>query len=250
MATVIVLVGCYYGYNAERRARSAWERRRRSRWCSTSCSCISSACSARRSSGARTHAPRSEAEPWLTIPEHGERTSGPTSLDESRRQRPPTRCRRRTSSKGAGRRASRRGARGAPAECRRERPATAAAVGRRRARARPRGRRRVPVAHRDQPPDRRPGRRRVHRRAQGLRPQQDPARPEHGPPRGQDLDDPRPVGHRQVGLHQAHGRPALPRRGRRRSCTASRCRTCPTTSCSRCARSSASCSRTARCSAR
>src|SRR4051794_15846724 len=33
-------------------------------------------------------------------------------------------------------------------------------------------------------------------------------------------------------------------------CTASRCRTWPTTSCSRCARSSASCSRTARCSAR
>jgi hypothetical protein len=43
-------------------------------------------------------------------------------------------------------------------------------------------------------------------------PQPDPARPQHGDPRGQDLDDPRPVGDREVRLHQAHGRPAVPRR--------------------------------------
>ena len=33
MATVIVLVGCYYGYTAERRARSEWAPLPRSRWC-------------------------------------------------------------------------------------------------------------------------------------------------------------------------------------------------------------------------
>ena len=54
----------------------------------------------------------------------------------------------------------------------------------------------------------------VHRRAQGVRPQPRAARPEPRHPRGQDLDDPRPVGHRQVGLHQAHGRPAVPRQRR------------------------------------
>ena len=48
-----------------------------------------------------------------------------------------------------------------------------------------------------------------------LRPQHDPQRPEPGHPRQPDLDDPGAVGHRQVGLHQAHGRPALPGRGRR-----------------------------------
>ena len=71
------------------------------------------------------------------------------------------------------------------------------------------------MAHRQAAPDRRRGRRRVRRGAQGVRPQQDPARPEPRHPRGQDLDDPRPVRHRQVGLHQAHGRAALPRRRRR-----------------------------------
>ena len=74
--------------------------------------------------------------------------------------------------------------------------------------------RRVPVAHRQAAPARRRGRGRVHRRPQGVRPQQDPPRPEHGPARGQDLDDPRAVGHRQVRVHQAHGRPALSRRRR------------------------------------
>ncbi len=39
--------------------------------------------------------------------------------------------------------------------------------------------------------------------------------PEHGDAREQDLDDPRTVGYRQVGLHQAHRRAALPRPGRR-----------------------------------
>ena len=59
-----------------------------------------------------------------------------------------------------------------------------------------------------------------------------------------------PVGHREVGLHQAHGRAALSRRGRRAGPRRVGPRAWPTTSCSRCARSSASCSRTARCSAR
>ncbi len=56
---------------------------------------------------------------------------------------------------------------------------------------------------------------RVHRRAQVVRAQPRPARAEHGPARGQDLDDPRAVGHGQVGLHQAHRRAAVPRPGRR-----------------------------------
>ncbi len=56
---------------------------------------------------------------------------------------------------------------------------------------------------------------RVHRRQEVLRPQHDPERLEHGRPGRADLDDPRPVGHRQVRVHQAHGRPALPGRGRR-----------------------------------
>ena len=51
MATVIVLVGCYYGYNASG-GRSGWVRRPPSRWWSTSSRYISSACSVRSSSGA------------------------------------------------------------------------------------------------------------------------------------------------------------------------------------------------------
>ena len=43
-------------------ARSAWAPRPRSRWCSTSCSCTSSACWGRSSSGARTHGRQSEVE--------------------------------------------------------------------------------------------------------------------------------------------------------------------------------------------
>ncbi len=43
---------------------------------------------------------------------------------------------------------------------------------------------------------------------------EDPPGPEHGPAGGHGLDDPRAVGHRQVGLHQAHGRAAVPRPGR------------------------------------
>ena len=62
---------------------------------------------------------------------------------------------------------------------------------------------------------RRHRRRGVHRRQEVVRPQHDPQRPEPGHPRRPDLDDPGPVGHRQVGVHQAHGRPALPGRGRR-----------------------------------
>ena len=59
-----------------------------------------------------------------------------------------------------------------------------------------------------------------------------------------------PVGHGQVGVHQAHRRAALPRRGRRDRARQCRSPASPTPSCSRCARSSACCSRTARCSAR
>ena len=76
------------------------------------------------------------------------------------------------------------------------------------------------------------------------------ARAEHGSPRGNGLDDHRAIGHRQVGLHQAHGRAALSRRRRCARARPSRCRTCPTTTCSTCARSSGCCSRTAPCSAR
>ena len=108
----------------------------------------------------------------------------------------------------------------------------------------------VQVAHLQGVPVGSPGRRRVHRHLQGVRTNADPARPEHGPARGHGLDDPRAVRYRKVGLHQAHGRSALPRSRATSSSTASRCRTCPTTTCSRCARSSACCSRTARCSAR
>ena len=62
MATAIVLVGLLLRLQRRRRARSAWAPRRRSRWCSTSCSCTSSGCSARSCSGAPTREPRSEAE--------------------------------------------------------------------------------------------------------------------------------------------------------------------------------------------
>ncbi len=59
----------------------------------------------------------------------------------------------------------------------------------------------------------RPVRHRVQGRAQGLWLQQDSARPGSRDPGGQGLDDPRPVGTGQIGLHQAHGRPALPDQG-------------------------------------
>ena len=61
MATMIVLVGCYYGYNAGG-GRSGWARPRQDRWSSTSSGCISSACSEHSSSGARTRGRRSEAD--------------------------------------------------------------------------------------------------------------------------------------------------------------------------------------------
>ena len=111
-------------------------------------------------------------------------------------------------------------------------------------------RRRVPLAHGPEPPDRRRRRRRVRRRPQGVRPQQDPARPEHGHPRGQDLDDPRARRARASRCASSTWSACCTPTRATSSSTASPCRTCTTTSCSRCARSSASSSRTARCSAR
>ena len=110
--------------------------------------------------------------------------------------------------------------------------------------------RRVQVAHLQGVSVRPPRRGRVHRHLQVVRALAHPARAEHGPARGDGVDDPGAVGDRQVGLHQAHGRPALSRPGRLAWSTASRFPTCPTTTCSTCARSSACCSRTAPCSAR
>ena len=71
------------------------------------------------------------------------------------------------------------------------------------------------LPHRQDPADRRAGRDRVRRRPQGVRAQPGAARAEHGAAREQDLDDPRPFGNGQVGLHQAHRRAALSRPGRR-----------------------------------
>ena len=58
------------------------------------------------------------------------------------------------------------------------------------------------------------GRLRVHRRGQVVRPQHRAGRAQPRHPRRHDLDDPRPVGNRQVGHDQAPGRAALPGRGR------------------------------------
>ena len=71
-----------------------------------------------------------------------------------------------------------------------------------------------------------------------------------GIPEDADLDDPRPVGHGQVGLHQAHGRAAVPRRRRRAGPRRVGPQHARRPAASRCARSSACSSRTARCSAR
>ncbi len=48
-----------------------------------------------------------------------------------------------------------------------------------------------------------------------LRAQHRARRPQPRHPRRDDHDDPRPLGDREVGVHQAHGRPAVPGRGRR-----------------------------------
>ena len=61
MATVIVLVGCYYGYNASGGPVGVGPRRR-NRWLSTSSPYISSECSVRSSSGAPIRGHQSEAE--------------------------------------------------------------------------------------------------------------------------------------------------------------------------------------------
>ena len=97
----------------------------------------------------------------------------------------------------------------------------------------------------------RPSRRgRVHRHLQVVRALRHPARAEHGPARGDGVDDPRPV---RVPASRSASSTwwgcCTPTRATS-SCTASRCPTCPTTTCSTCARSSGCCSRTARCSAR
>jgi hypothetical protein len=56
---------------------------------------------------------------------------------------------------------------------------------------------------------------RVSRRQQGVRREQGPQRAEHGHPGGPHLDDHGAVGHREVGVHQSHGRPHDARRRRR-----------------------------------
>ena len=214
-------------------ARSGWVPRPRSRWCSTSCWSTSSECSAPSCSGAPTHAHRSEAEMSDDDPVARQEQPQGHALEQTQH------AQREQPTAGAG-----------------HRGATAAEDD-------PDYKRRLEESKRDgdpddeyqwhtgaQRPDRGAGRGRVRRGAQGVRPQQDPARPQHGHPRGQDLDDPR-----------ARRAPASPSASSTWSAcctpttatcssTASRSRTWPTTTSSRCARSSASCSRTARCSAR
>ena len=232
MATVIVLVGCYYGYNGERRP-------------------------GRRGDGDgevdgaehRARAPHRDARHAALLGR--EPTSADRRMTHGRRTRPPGRAvRRRAPARTplgeedlAPRRAGAPLGPGAaarrPSACRSSTSAAAPDDDEYRWHTglnRPTG-----VARR----------RRVRRRPQGVRPQQDPARPEHGHPRRQDLDDPRArrapgksvcIKH-MVGLLYpdegdvlVHGE-SVPEHA-------------PTTSCSRCARSSASCSRTARSSAR
>ena len=86
MAIVIVIVGCYYGYNASG-GPVGWVRRPRSRWCSTSSPSISSACSGRSSSGVPTREHQSEAK-WVFSIAGTERRRRQLSQQSSRRRQP------------------------------------------------------------------------------------------------------------------------------------------------------------------
>ena len=271
----------------QRRTRSAWAPRRRNRWCLTSCLSISSECSARSSSGAPTRGHQSEAE-WnestrttrrrredarrqATAPTNdparasatrarstAPRPAAPRSSCRPRSARSRSRARRRDGGEIEERPSGRAGSQTDEGAEPSEESGDARARACRSSTSRRRGRRRPSGASEEEYkwhtykvyPSGRPDAVEFIDIYKSFGRNAHPPRAEHGPARGDGVDDPRAVRNRQVGLHQAHGRPAVPRRRATSSCTASRCRTCPTTTCSRCARSSGCCSRTARCSAR